>query len=72
MREYPCKDCKDRYLGCHDRCARYQAAKNQNMEERQGITRKRFETGAAGFDYTGHDRRMRGKYHGKVLKSPKR
>ena len=72
MQEYPCKDCKDRYLGCHDQCARYQAAKNQNLEERQGITRKRFEIGIAGFDYTGHDRRMHGKYHGKVLKSPKR
>ena len=72
MKEYPCKGCEDRYLGCHDQCAKYQDAKNQNIEERRGITRKRFEVGAIGTDYTGHNQRMHGKYHGGVLKSPKR
>lgn len=23
----PCKDCPDRYLGCHDRCEKYQQFK---------------------------------------------
>lgn len=23
----PCKDCKERYLGCHDRCPRYKEFK---------------------------------------------
>ena len=25
----PCKDCKDRYLGCHDKCDRYKEFKSR-------------------------------------------
>lgn len=35
----PCKDCGDRYLGCHDRCERYLAA----VEETEMIKRKKRE-----------------------------
>lgn len=26
---FPCKDCKDRYLGCHDKCQSYLSIKNK-------------------------------------------
>lgn len=29
-----CKDCKDRYLGCHDKCEKYIKQKLQNEKER--------------------------------------
>lgn len=28
----PCKDCKDRYLGCHDRCPKYLSFKEKVNE----------------------------------------
>ena len=36
---YPCKNCTERYLGCHDRCEKYQAVKakiaaRRNEEEK--------------------------------------
>ena len=27
MAEHTCKDCPDRYSGCHDHCEKYQASK---------------------------------------------
>ena len=27
-----CLNCQERYLGCHDRCEKYQAAKEKNEE----------------------------------------
>jgi predicted methyltransferase len=27
-KEYSCKDCKDRSLGCHDKCEKYKSFKN--------------------------------------------
>lgn len=32
--EYPCKDCSDRQLGCHDKCEEYQKAKKLHEEQR--------------------------------------
>ena len=72
MRKYPCKGCQDRNLGCHDRCEKYLDARNQNIEEHRNIITRRLEMGTTISDYAGHDRRMRGKYHGKVFKSHKR
>lgn len=31
----PCKDCENRYVGCHDRCKKYQEYKKQSDEERE-------------------------------------
>lgn len=31
----PCKDCKERYFGCHDECVKYQAYQNKVEEIRQ-------------------------------------
>lgn len=31
----PCKDCKERYLGCHSKCVKYQNAKKRNDELRE-------------------------------------
>lgn len=28
----PCKDCKDRYLGCHDRCEKYKTFREDVFE----------------------------------------
>ena len=28
----PCKDCSERYLGCHDRCPKYASFKMKNKE----------------------------------------
>lgn len=43
MVEYPCKDCKNRYLGCHDYCPQYQVAKDINVSERKKIQQKVWE-----------------------------
>lgn len=31
----PCKDCLDRYVGCHERCSKYLAYKAEREAERQ-------------------------------------
>ena len=31
----PCKDCPDRYVGCHERCSKYLAYKAEREAERQ-------------------------------------
>lgn len=36
---YPCKDCPDRHLGCHDGCEKYKAIKEKDTE----LKRKRSE-----------------------------
>ena len=28
--KFPCKDCPDRYPGCHDNCEKYKAAKEKH------------------------------------------
>lgn len=30
MTKAPCKDCKDRHLGCHDTCEKYLEFKHEN------------------------------------------
>lgn len=39
MKNSTCKDCNERYLGCHDSCEKYQAYKEQcrsvNNKERE-------------------------------------
>lgn len=37
----PCKDCKDRYIGCHDRCEKYQQFKKRNDELREKERREK-------------------------------
>ena len=39
---YPCKDCPERALGCHDHCKRYQEARNDsiNRQKVEGEKRK--------------------------------
>lgn len=32
-----CKDCKDRYVGCHDKCARYLKEKQEFEETKKKI-----------------------------------
>lgn len=36
-----CKDCTDRYLGCHDQCKKYQTALKDRKELYQEIKKKR-------------------------------
>lgn len=38
---FPCKDCKKRYLGCHDSCEEYQDAKKENEEYKKIVKNKR-------------------------------
>ena len=38
MKKYPCKDCKERYLGCSDKCEKYQQVKEENFQERKWVT----------------------------------
>ena len=40
MKPFPCKDCKERYLGCSDKCEKYKAVKESNFEERKWVTMK--------------------------------
>lgn len=42
----PCRDCKDRHVGCHARCERYIAFNEEQKELRK---KKR-----SGFEYTGY------------------
>lgn len=32
-----CKDCTDRYLGCHDQCEKFQDAKHKVQEEKEKL-----------------------------------
>ena len=38
---FPCKDCKDRHLGCHDECEKYQIIKAESDELRRKIKQER-------------------------------
>lgn len=43
MEKSPCKDCDERYLGCHSKCSKYKefrAAKDKEIEE--NLKRARF------------------------------
>lgn len=33
MTSFPCKGCSDRYVGCHGKCEKYIAAKNNREKE---------------------------------------
>ena len=35
--KFPCKDCKERQLGCHSICEKYLAAHKENTERREMI-----------------------------------
>lgn len=30
--KFPCKDCSDRYLGCHGKCEKYKEANDKNIQ----------------------------------------
>lgn len=32
---YCCKDCKERYLGCHDKCEKYQKQSKEYKERKE-------------------------------------
>lgn len=36
----PCKDCPDRYLGCHDHCRRYLEDKEKRLAHMEEIKRQ--------------------------------
>lgn len=40
MKITECKDCKERYPGCHDVCDRYGREKEKNLQVKQLIQRK--------------------------------
>lgn len=35
MKNYTCKNCTKRYLGCHDKCEEYQKIKKQNTDAKR-------------------------------------
>lgn len=35
MKNYTCKNCTERYLGCHDKCEEYQKIKKENVETKR-------------------------------------
>ena len=39
----PCKDCPTRYLGCHDKCYKYQAFRQARDEYNELVRKKREE-----------------------------
>ena len=39
----PCKDCPTRYLGCHDKCYKYQAFRQARDEYNEMVRKKREE-----------------------------
>lgn len=47
MLKAPCKDCPDRYLGCHDHCDKYKAFD----VERKAIQEQRFKQRQTDYDY---------------------
>lgn len=36
----PCKNCPDRYLGCHDHCERYLEDKKKRLDQKEEIRRQ--------------------------------
>lgn len=49
--KFPCKDCSERALGCHDRCERYASAKAK-AEARKAVERERRQIIGAANEYT--------------------
>lgn len=37
MKENSCKDCQDRYIGCHSNCEKYKEWKAKKNEEKEKI-----------------------------------
>lgn len=50
---FPCKDCKDRVLGCHSHCEKYIEAKALHNKRNEEIKRtKQYYDGFGAKDYT--------------------
>lgn len=39
-KSYPCKDCKERQVGCHSHCERYQSVKREKEEANRNRRRE--------------------------------
>lgn len=48
MVEYPCKDCKDREIGCHGKCKAYADAKAKHSKVNK--TRRKYLEGFGKYD----------------------
>lgn len=42
MTECPCRDCKERVLGCHSICLRYAEWSRKNEEERERLYKQKY------------------------------
>ena len=40
MTERPCKDCSDRYLGCHDHCRKYLDDRDRRLAQKEEMRRQ--------------------------------
>lgn len=69
---FPCKDCPERYIGCHAICKKYKEAQAENTKCQIEKYKSKVDGGYTGLDYARHFDRMQGKYHGKVFKSIKK
>ena len=56
----PCKDCKDRHVGCHSECEKYKefADFNRKMHD-EAVKQSRLETGLLEAEIIRHRRNMR-------------
>lgn len=45
LAKFPCKDCGNRKIGCHDTCKEYQDAKKKQEELRELAEKQRKEMG---------------------------
>lgn len=41
MPKVPCKNCKDRFVGCHSSCEKYKAFKEENEKFKAQVRRER-------------------------------
>lgn len=40
MLKVPCKDCEERYVGCHSKCAQYKHFKQENEKKNKFVQEK--------------------------------
>ena len=73
MQDFPCKNCKKRYIGCHGTCGEYLIAQTENARKKAyANAQKRISRDEAAVTVE-HIRKLReGRYPGKVFRSTKK
>lgn len=72
-KDSPCKNCDERYCGCHSKCEKYTSFDRALKEERERrIKAIEFEWGFVERNRRLKDKMINGDNHSKIIRPPKR